>query len=225
MSGQGHILEGEGVGVGPFPPAVLEPARLGTQPPVAGAPADDGGEETLAGVTHTQGSVGEGLNLNGRVETNVLNGVPAEFPGEDHPGHAQLRAAADAVQAVDGQLCGPVDGKAGSHLAEHPQDPQVLDEHRVHPRLGGLGGRPGCGGELPVGNQGVQGEKYLGAPHMAVRNRRRKLLQGEVLRIAAGVKVPVSQIDRVGAGLDRRGDGLRRTSGCEKFQHDRRPPA
>ena len=101
-----------------------------------------------------------------------------------------------------------MDRQVGGHLAEHPQDAQVLDEDGVHPDPGGVGGHLGGGGELPVGNQGIEGQVDPGPPQMAVRNRRRKLLSGEVFRIAAGVEVSVSQIDGVGAGLDG-GDRLR----------------
>ena len=100
---------------------------------------------------------------------------------------------------MDGELGGAVDGQTGSGLPEHPQDAQVLDEDGVHPDLGGLGGRPGGGGELPVGDQGVEGEVDLGPPDMAVRNRRGQFLQREVLGIAAGVEIPAAQVDGVGA--------------------------
>ena len=149
----------------------------------------------------------------------MADGLPGELPGEDHPGHAQLGAAAHPVQGVDGELGGAVDGQTGSGLPEHPQDAQVLDEDGVHPNLGGLGGRPGGGGELPVGDQGVEGEVDLGPPDMAVRNRRGQFLQREVLGIAAGVEIPAAQVDGVGAGLDGGGDGFRRPGGGEQFQH------
>ena len=51
---QGHVLQGQGAAVCLVPPAVLQPAGLGTQPPVAAASPDDGGEEALAGVAHAQ---------------------------------------------------------------------------------------------------------------------------------------------------------------------------
>ena len=110
--GQGEVLQGQRVGGGFLPrPPEGQAAGLGAGAPVAAASPQHGGEKALAAVTHAQRSVDEGLNLNGRVETNVLNGVPAELPGEDYPGHAQLRAAADAVQAVDGHLGGGVEGQ------------------------------------------------------------------------------------------------------------------
>ena len=224
VAGQGHVLEGERVAVGLLAPAVFEAAGLGAQATVARPAADDGGEVALAGVAHAQGAVDEGLDLDGRVETDVLDGVPGKLPGEDHPGHAQLGAAAHAVQGVDGELGGAVDGQAGGGLPEHPQNAQVLDEDGVHAHLGGLGGHLGGGGELPVSDQGVEGQVDLGAPDVAVRNRRGQLLQGEVLGVAAGVEVPVAQVDGVGTGLDGGGDGFRRPGGGEQFQHGRSPP-
>ena len=210
MSGQGHVLQGEGIAVGPALPAVLEAAGLGAQAPVARPAPDDRGQEALAGVAHAQRPVDKGLDLNGGVGADVLDGVPAQLPGEHHPLHAQIGAAQHPVQGVDGELGGAVDRQVGGHLAEHPQDAQVLDEDGVHPDPGGVGGHLGGGGELPVGNQGVEGQVDPGPPQMAVRNRRRKLLSGEVFRIAAGVEVSVSQIDGIGAGLDGGGDRLRR---------------
>ena len=219
MACQGQILQGQGVGIRLIPPAVFQPAGLGAQAPVAGAAADDRGEEALAGVAHAQGPVGEHLDLDGGVLADVFDLIPAQLPGEDRPGHAQVGHHLHTVQIVDGHLGGGVDGQVGGYLPHHPQHPHVLHQHRVGPQGGGLGGKLRRLGQLPVGEQGIEGQIYLGSPHMAIRNRRRKFLPGEILRVAAGVKVPVSQIDGVRAVLYGRRHGLHRPGGGKQFQH------
>ena len=118
----------------------------------------------------------EDLNLNGGVLADVGDLVPGQLTGEHHTGHAQVGAQLDAVQVVDGHLGGGVDGQVGGCLTQHPQHAQVLDQHRVHADLSGLGGQPGALGHLPVSEQGVEGEVHLHPSQMAVRNRRRKFL-------------------------------------------------
>ena len=161
--------------------------------------------------------MGEDLNLNGGIGADVGDLVPGQLPGEDHAGHALVRAELHAVQVVDAHLGGGVDRHIRGHLAEHPEHPQVLDQHGVHPEAAALLGHLGRGGELPVGEQGIQRQIDLHAPEMAVRNRRRKFLRGEILRVAAGVKVSVSKIDGVRAGLNRGGYRLGRSGGREEF--------
>ena len=222
---QRQILQGQGVGVRLTLPAVLQPTGLGAQAPVARAPPDDGGQETLTGVTHAQGPVGEHLDLNGGVLADVFDLVPGQFPGEHRTGHAQVGHHLDAVQVVDGHLGGGVDQQVGGHLAHHPQHTHVLYQHRIGPQAAGLGGELRRLGQLPVGEQGVQGQIHLGAPHMAIRNRRRKFLPGEILRVAAGIKISVSQIDGVRAVLYSRRHGLHGPGGGEQFQHTIPPGA
>ena len=153
--GQRHVLEGQGILVGPVAPAVFEAAGLGAQTAVAAAAADDGGQVALSRIAHAQGAVGKGLDLNGRVLADVADLIPAQFPGEDRPGKAQFGALLHAVQAVHGHLSGGVQGELRSHLVEHPGHAQILDNDGVHPHLVDLPGHLGGGGQLPVGEQGV----------------------------------------------------------------------
>ena len=216
---QGHVLQGEGVLVRPLAPAVFQPAGLGAQPPVAAAAPDQGGQVALARVAHAQRPVAEHLDLNGGILADVRDLVPAQLPGQDRPGHPQVGALLHPVQGVDGHLGGGVEVDVRGHLPQHPGHPQILDDDRVHPHLTDLSGHLCRLGELPVGEQGVQGEMYFGIPEMAVRNRRRSLLPGEVLRVAAGVKIAVAQIDGAGAVLDRGLDRLHGAGGSEQLQH------
>ena len=99
--------------------------------------------------------MGKGLDLNGRVLADVADLIPAQFPGEDRPGKAQLGALLHAVQTVYGHLSGGVQGELRRPLVEHPGHAQVLDDDGVHPHLVDLPGHLGGGGQFPVGEQGV----------------------------------------------------------------------
>ena len=112
-----------------------------------------------------------------------------------------------------------MDGQVGGCLAHHPGHARILHQHRVHTNVAGVGGHLGRAGQLPVGEQGIEGEVDLAPSQMAVRNRRRSFLIREVLRVAAGVEISVSKIDRVGAVLHRGGDRLHGAGGGEKLQH------
>ena len=225
MAGQRHILQGQGVLVRPAAPAVLHPAGLGTQAPVAAAPPDEGGQVALPGVAHTQGPVDKGLDLNGGVGADIFDLVPAQLPGQHRPGHAQVGALLHPVQGVNGHLGGAVEMQVGGHLAQHPGHAQILNDDRVHPHLVDFLRHPGCPGQLPVGEQGIQRQKHLRPPKMAIGDRRRGLLMGKVFRVAARVEIAIAQIDGVRAVLDRSGDRLHGAGGSQQLQHGSCPPS
>ena len=212
---QGHVLEGEWVFVGLAAPAVGQAAGLGAHAPVPAPPPDDGGEKALAGVAHTQGPVYEHFNFNGGVGADIGDLGPVQLSGEDHTLHAQVGAPQYAVQGMDGHLGGGVDLQVRGGLLEHPQYAQVLNQHRVHTHLTGLDGQLCRGGELPVREQGIEGQINFCTPKMAVRNRRRRLFLGKIFGAAAGVEVPESQIDGVRPVLHGGGYRLRRPGGGE----------
>ena len=168
--------------------------------------------------------MGEDLDFDGGALADGFNLIPAQLPGEHRPGEAQIGGHLHPVQVVEGHLGGGVDGQIGDDLAEHPQHAQILNEHRVGADGAGLGGHLRRLRQLPVGEQGVEGQVDLRPPQVAIRNRRRKLLLREIFRVAAGVKVPVPQIDGVGAVLNSRRHGLHGPGGGEQFQHRRNPP-
>jgi len=155
--------------------------------------------------------VGEDLDFDGGALTDVGDLVPGQLPGEHRPLKPQISGLLDAVQIVQRHLGGGVEGQIGGYLPQHPQHAQILYQHRVRPDGRGVCGVFGGFGQLPVGEQGVQRQIDLGAPQMAIRNRRRKFLPGEILCIAAGVKIPISQIDGVRAVLHGRGHRLHGT--------------
>ena len=169
--------------------------------------------------------MGKYLDLNGGALADIFDLVPGQLPGEHRTGHAQVGHHLYAVQIVDGHLGGGVDRQIGGHLAHHPQYAHVLHQHRVGSQSAGLHGKVGGLRQLTVGEQGVQGQIDLGSPHMAIRNRRRKFLPGEILRVAAGIKISVSQIDGVRAVLYSRRHGLHGPGGGEQFQHTIPPGA
>ena len=213
VSGQRHVLQREGIAVGPSVPAVAQAAGLGTQAPVAAASAQNRGEKALSRVTHAQGAVAKNFDFNGGALADEFNGVPGELPGEDHTGHAQVGHLLHSVQVVNRHLGGGVDGQVGGGLAQHAQYAQILHQHRVHPQGAGLGGALGGALHLPVGDQCVQGQVEPAPPQVAVGDRLGELLLAEIFRVAAGVEVAVTQVNRVGAVLHSGPQGLHGTGG------------
>ena len=213
MPRQGHILEGQGVAVGQIPEAVGQAAGLGAHTPVAAAPADDGGQEALPGVAHTQRPVDEHLDLDGGVLADVGDVRPGQLPGQHRPGDAQIRGLLHPVQTVEGHLGGGVEGQVGGGLPQGAHQPQVLDQGGVHAQLGRLDGAVHRVPHLPVGAQGVKGEVHLHPPEMAVGNRRGKFVPAEVPGTPAGVELSEAQIDRVRPCAHRGAQGLRASCG------------
>ena len=110
--GQGEVLQGQRVGGGFLPrPPEGQAAGLGAQAPVAAASPQHGGEKALAAVTHAQRPMAENLQLHGGAGAQVRDGIGGQLPGQHHPGHAQVGAGPDPVQAVDGHLGGGVEGQ------------------------------------------------------------------------------------------------------------------
>ncbi|MPM10114.1 hypothetical protein SDC9_56438 [bioreactor metagenome] len=213
MPRQGHIFEGERVQVRGISPAVAQAAGLRAQSPIPAAAPDDRGKKTLAAVTHTQRAVSKDFNFNGGMGANVRDRLPGQFSRQYHPAQSQISAPVHTVQIADGHLGGGMDRKVGYCLAKHPQDAQILHQHRVRAQLGSFRGNLRGAGQLPVGDQSIKGEVDFNPPQMAIRNRRRKLLLRKVLCIPAGVKVPISKINSVSAGLNGGGDRLGRSGG------------
>ena len=118
----------------------------------------------MAGVAHAQSAVAEHFDFNGGVEADVLDGIPGQFPGEYHTAHAQIGTAFYAVQVVDGELGGAVDGNVGDHFTQHAQHTEILHQNGVHTHPGSVGGHLGGGGQFPVGEQGVKGQIDLYTP-------------------------------------------------------------
>ena len=118
----------------------------------------------------------EYLDLDGGALADEFDLIPGQLPGQHHPAGPQVGAPLYPVQRVDGHLGGGVDGQVGDRLAQHAHHAQVLDDDRIHADGAGVGRHFGGSGQLPVGEQGVQGQMDLAAPEMAIRNRRRSFL-------------------------------------------------
>ena len=161
----------------------------------------------------------EDLDLHRGALTDILDLSGAQLTRKHHPLHPQLGADFYAVQVVDGELGGGVEGQVGGGLFDGPEHAQVLDEHGVHPGVGGQKGLPGGGRQLPVCKEGVHGQVDLDPPDMAILHRRGQVGLGKVFRASSGVEVAQAQVDRVGSVLDGGGKGLFRPSGGEEFQH------
>ena len=208
VSGQGHVLEGQGVAVCLALPAVAQAAGLGAQTTVAAAATQHRGEETLSRVAHAQRSVDKGLNLNGGVGADVGDLLGGQLPGQHRPGEAQIRTAFHAIQVVNGHLGGGVEVHIGGHLTHHLEKAHVLHQNGVHAQTGGLHRHLGGLSHFPVGGQGVEGEVHLHPVEVAQVNGLLQLLPVEVAGVAAGVEGAVAQIHGIRPGVDRRTDGL-----------------
>ena len=165
------------------------------------------------------------LDLNGCVGADVFDLVPAQFPGQHRPGHTQVGTLFHSVQGVDSHLGGAMKMQVRGHLTQHPGHAQILDDDRIHPHFVDLLCHPGCTGQLPIGQQGIHCQEYLRPPKMAIGDRRRSLLIGEIFRIAARVEIAIAQIDSVRAVLDCSGDRLHGAGGSQQLQHGLRPPS
>ena len=216
---QAVVLQAQGVLVLPAGVAVALTTGLGAAAPVAGPGTNHGGEITLAGVAHTQGSVAENFNFNGGVGADVLNLVPAQFPAEDHPPDSHGGAHLDTGQVVYGHLGGAVDRHMGRNLAAQLHHAPVLDDKGVHTRLGGGADQIAQLLHLPVGNQGVEGQVNLNPPDVAVLEGFTQGFQSEVLCALPGVEFPDAQIHGIGAVLHRRAKGFHRPRRGQQFQH------
>ena len=213
MLGQRHIFQGEQRFVRCLSPTVVQAAGLGAHAPVAAAAADDGGEEALTGVAHTQGAVDEALDLHWGAVAQIGDLVSAQLPAHHHPGHAQVGGGFGPVQGVDGHLGAGVEGQVRRHLAAHPRHAQVLHQQGVHAHLADLIHQLGGLGQLPVVEEGVEGEIDLDPAEVAVLDG---LLEGgfvEVDCVAAVVEVAIAQVDGVSTALDGGADGLWGTGG------------
>ena len=207
------VLEAQGILLLVAAVAVAEPAGLGALAPVAGAGAHHGGEIALAGIAHAQGPVDEDLNLDGAVAADEGDVLPAELPGKHHSAHAHGGGLLHALERVDAHLGGGVDRHLGGHLPQEGHDAQVLDDEGVHPGADGGGDGPAHLLQLPVGNQGVEGQVDADAPDMAVAHGVRQLVKGKVLGALPGVEGAGAQIDRVGPVLYRGAQGVHGAGG------------
>ena len=175
--------------------------------------ADDGGEEALAGVAHTQGTVDEALDLHWGTVAQIGDLISAQLSTDHHSGHPQVGGGFGAVQGVDGHLGAGVEGQVRRHLAAHPRHAQILYQQGIYAHLADLIHQLGGLGQFSVVEEGIEGEIDLDPAEVAVLDG---LLEGgfvEIHCIASGVKVAVSQVDGVSAALDSGTDGLWGTGG------------
>ena len=197
--GHAGVLQAQGIGGGAAGEAVLHPAGLGAQAPVARPSADGGGQIALAGIAHAQGAVDEHLDLHRAALADELDLPEGQLPGQHHPGEAQLFTGQNAGQVVDGHLGGGMDGQLGGQGADHPGHAQVLDDEGVGPQLVELEDELLCPHQFPVGDQGVHGHIGLDAPQAAVPEGVHQFFAFQIFGIAAGVVVAGAEIYRVGA--------------------------
>ena len=207
---QAVVLQAQGILFLPVGIAVALAAGLGAAAPVAGASADERGHIALAGIAHAQSAVTEDLDLDGGIGADVLDLLPVQLPAQDHPAHAHGGTQLDTCQIVNGHLGGAVEGHMGGDLAAQLHNAQVLDDEGIHTGGGRMADQITEFFGFPVGNQGIQGQMHLNTPDVAVLDRLRQGLGGEILGALAGIKGAAAQIDRICAILHRSAQGIHR---------------
>jgi hypothetical protein len=125
------------------------------------------------------------------------------FPREDDELRAQFAGKLEAGGARDRHLRGAVDGKIRRQRPDQARDAHVLHDGGVNP-----GGDDRAQVVLGVGELGGEDERVEGhiAAHAALvekRHQRRQVGLRDVFGAHAGVEALESEVDRVGAILDR----------------------
>ena len=216
---QAAVLQTEGIGVsGGAVEPVGQAAGLGAGAPVAAAAPDEGAEFALAGVAHAKGPVAEDLHLGGAGLAGRGGVLLGALPGDDHPLTAVLIQFPDAAASEHAHLGAGMEGQVRQGLPQQVEKAPVLHQDGVHPQAAGHPGGLQGQGQLPVRQQGVQGQKDPDAPDMAVPDGGGKFLIGEVFGAPAGVEISPAQIHRAAAALDGGPQRLRRSGGGKQFQ-------
>jgi hypothetical protein len=123
------------------------------------------------------------------------------------PRRAATAAAAGCRQRHLGRR---VELERRAHRARDRGHRGVLHDQRVDPRRGGGPHHPLDGGQLGLEDERVQGQVAAGAGGVDLRHHRRQIGQREV--VGPGSRVPAlvdAEVDRVGAGGQRRSQGRR----------------
>ena len=223
IGGQVGVLQAQGIRApAGAVHAVGQTAGLGAGAPVAAALSQHGAHLALAGVAHTQRPVAEHLDLRAAAGADLPYLVPVQLPGQHHALHAQRRGRIGTAQREQAHLRAGVKRQVRHDLLCQGQQAPVLHQHRVHAHGAGLSQRCGRPGQLPVGQQGVQGQKDPHAPQMAIPHRRREFLVGKVFRAPPRVERTEAHIHRVRAVLHRGGQCLISPRGGQKLHHHRR---
>ena len=114
---------------------------------------------------------------------------------------------------MNGHLGGAVDRYGGRDLPAQPDDTQILHNEGIHTAQGGLTDQGDHIGHFPVGNQGIQGQMHRNTPDMAVLDRLRQSLRGEVFGTLPGIEGAAAQIYGIGAVLHSRPKGFHGAGG------------
>ena len=163
--------------------------------------------------------MGEDFDLHGAVAADKGDFLPGQLPGQHHPADAQPRRLQHALQGVNAHLGGGVDRDGRGNGPAQLHQAQILDDKGVHTDPGGGPNDLGGLGQLPVGDQDIEGQMDLDAPDVAVGHGLPELFQGEIFRAPAGVEDVETQVHRVGPVLYGGPQGIHGAGGGEKFQH------
>ena len=163
----------------------------------------------------------EHLHLRSAVAADDFRVVGGKLPGQHHPLHAQLRRQTGSGQGVQAHLSAGVEGLIRGHLpGQKPQAP-VLHQHRVHAPGACLAEGLRRLGQLPVGEEGVEGQVDLHPMPVAVVHGLGKGVIGKIPGAAAGVEAAQAHVHGIGPVLHGGQQGLRRPGRGEKLHYFR----
>ena len=149
----------------------------------------------------------------------MLDLCQGQLSGEHHPGKAQVGRLFDPLQVMDGHLGGGVDGEIGGRGPDHPGHPQVLDDEGVGPQLAEAEHRLPGPGQLPVGEEGVEGDIGFDPPQAAEAHGLLQVLPLQIFGVAPGVEVPGAEIHGIGPAPDSGDDPLQGPRRTHQLHH------
>ena len=175
-----------------------QPAELGALAAVRAAPGAGVADIALAAVGDAQGAVNKKLQLHAGGGAYLADLRKGELAGQHHLGEAHVLQKLHLLwRAVVGLGAGVQ--RYGRKI--QGQEPHVLHDQRIGPRLVDLMGQAPGLLQLMVVQQGVEGDEHLGAEAVGVAGQGLDVLDA-VARRAAGTEGGAAHVDGIGAMVD-----------------------
>ena len=176
-------------------------------------------EQAHAGVAEADRPVREDLQVEvGACAGDLADLGHRELARERHALGALRTAPGGAPRVVDVRLRGDM----GLHLGHEPPhegvEPPVLDDERVRPQLGAVAHELQGGGHLGLLDDDVHRHVHARARQMGRPARVAELVVREVAGLAAGVEIATTEVDRIRAAGERRGERLRAPGGRQQLR-------
>ena len=113
----------------------------------------------------------------------------AHLAGQHHAGETGITEKLDTLRRVAGQLGGGVERHLGHHRLETAGKAHVLHNQSVHTAFGGLDRHLHGAVDLVLPQQGVEGQVHRHRTGVTIRHRLAQRVDGEIVGVAAGVKL------------------------------------